>query len=352
MYTTTLQKRRQMEFFEPEIINTKIVGTTFEGRQQVIQAVERISKTNRDDVKIFLKQEKDNAYDPCAIAVCVTYFDGKFLSEVTRQIGYLRRELASAFTEDINNGYDFVVLEFEATGGYEKSRGVNIKVLRKEADMPTVTAMDLLKKKTGSSTGTEFLRLKEGTVLTLRFLKPLSEAYIQATHSIPMPDGKYERFAALQYVKGVFDETIEDPALVIDPKPWIKLVLPVIDRADGKVKLFSETLAVFRKFQLFEEQPSNDAEKAIKLGGLTNADVQIFQQGKGKDRQINAFPVPGTIRPLSVEEKKLAIPDLTAGQRILTKEEIKKIVDIAARNQAGIVAGMAVTPPQVGAFTE
>jgi len=339
-----------MEIFEPEIIHTKIVGVSFEGRQQVIQAIERIVQTNKDSVKLTLERDLNNPVDPFAIAVYATYFDSTFISEVKRQVGFIRKELAAQFVEDLNNGYDFVVTEFETTGGYNHSRGVNINVLRKEANMPTVTAMDLLKRKAGSSQGTEYLRLKENTMFTLRFLKPLSEAYIQATHSIKLPDGKYERFTAAQYANGVFDESVEDPALVIDPKPWIKLVLPVIDRADGKVKLFSETVAMYRKLQLFEEQPANDAEKSVKLGGLTNADISIMQQGNGKDRQVNVFPVPGTIRPLNDAEKKMKIPDLKAGQKLLTKEEIKRIVDLVVRNQAGQT--MNVTPAAQGPFTE
>lgn len=337
-----------MKVFEPEIINTKIVGVTFEGRQQVIQAIERLQK-NKSSVKVFLKRDEQNEYDPFAIAVYVTYYDNVFFSEVTRQIGFLKKEIASSFVADMEEGYNFEVLEFETTGGYKKTRGVNIKILRKGADMPTLTAMDLLKRKGSSTGGTEYLRLKENTMLTLRFLKPLNEAYIQATHSIKMPDGKYERFTAIQYKDGVYDESVDDPALTIDPKPWIKLILPVIDRADGKVKLFSETMAVYKRLQLFEEQPANDAEKTVKLGGLTNADISLMQTGSGKDRQINVFPVPGTMRPLTDEEKKMKTPDPKAGQKILTKEEINKLIDVVSQNQAAQT--MNVTPP-AQPFTE
>lgn len=334
--------------FEPEIINTKIVGVSFEGRQQVIQAIERIATTNKEAINLFLKRDLDNPVDPFAIAVYVTYFDSSFLGEVTRQIGFLRREMAAQFVEDMNNGYDFTIIEFESTGGYNHTRGINIKILRKEATMPKITALDLLNKKTSSGERSEYLRLGEGVSLTLRFLKPISEAFIQATHSIQMPDGKRERFAALQYVNGVFDEDVEDPALTIDPTPWIKLVLPVIDRNDkNKVKLFAETVAVYKKLQIFEQEAKTEIEKTAKLGNITRADIQMFQQGKGKDRQIMAMPLAHTIRELTAEEKALKTPDPKLSQRILTVKEVEALVKSATQAQASQTMEM-----KPGPFTE
>ena len=74
-----------------------------------------------------------------------------------------------------------------------------------------------------------------------------------------------------------------------------------------------------------------------------------MQQGSGKDRQVNVFPVPGTIRPLNDVEKKMKTPDPKTSQRILTKEEIKAIVDVVSRNQA---ASTMTVKPQNGPFSE
>lgn len=323
-------------FIEPEIFYTKLAGVTFEGRQQVLQVLERLEKTNKDKVKLILRREPENQYDSHAIAVDATYYDDTFLSEVTRQAGYIRKEVAVDLSDDLENGYDFVVLDFETTGGYQKARGINIKILRKGVNMPTITALDLLQKKSGERVAR--LKLSPGAAITVRFLKPLAEAFVQVTHSIKMPDGRYERFASPQYLNGVGDESIEDPAMTIDPNPWTKLVLPVIDRADGRVKLFEETVATFRKLKMFEEDPKNDMEKQIKLGSLTNADITIMQQGVGRERQVTAFPNPGTIRPLNAEEKKLKVPNPKDFQKVLTKEEIQAIVSAAA--------GVAQTPSQ------
>src|SRR5690606_6876745 len=126
---------------------------------------------------------------------------------------------------------------------------------------------------------------------------------VKATHSILQPNGKYERFSCLQYVTGYEDNDFVCPADTLND-PWIKICMPVIDRADGdKVKFFEETVAVYKKLQIMEEQPTNEAEKSIKLGGVSNADIVITQQGKGRERQVIAYPLGGTIRPLNAEEK-------------------------------------------------
>lgn len=340
-----------------ELFHTKVVGVTFENRQYIVQTLEKMESSNKDSVDIELRRESDNQYDKNAIAVDVTYEDPSFLTKKTRQMGYISKELAEDLAPEMDAGLEFMVVDYQTTGGYNKTRGVNLSIVRKESDMSKITVMDLLKKKGGGGGGFNkdlVLKLQPNTALQIRFLKPLSEATIQATHSIQMPAGygrQYERFESLKFVHG--DDSIEDPALMINPDPWIKLILPVIDRADGKVKLFRETPAVYKKLQMFDEEPKNESEKAVKLGDITRADIQIIQQGSGKERQVNIFPLPNTIRDLNAEEKKSleSAPDPKSVMRILTKEEVQKIVDAYNAGQgapAGMAApgNMAVNPAQ------
>ena len=65
--------------FKGRVVSTKVVGVTFENRQEVI------SKLHRED-RIWLDMEPDNPYDPNAISVCCS--NGQ-------QIGYLNRYLAA-----------------------------------------------------------------------------------------------------------------------------------------------------------------------------------------------------------------------------------------------------------------
>jgi len=323
-----------------QVFHTKAVGVTFEQRQYALQTIERLEKTNKDSVEITLVREPDNEYDSQAIAIFAKYNDPTFLMEVENQIGYIRKDLSEILAPemDANPDYEYIVTDYNTTGGFKKTRGINIQIVRKEPNMAKIDVMNVLKQG-GSKKDYQsiFIKLDEGLSYTLRFLKPREEAYIQATHFFNMPEGwpnKKEFFECLKYV--AMDDAAECPACEASD-PWVKFILPVLDRADGKVKLFRETKAIIMgKFEPFHGEPKTDAEKSFKIGDLTRADIQIVQMGRGKDRQVTCFPVPGTIRELNAEELKLrdSAPNPQDYLTIKTKEEVRRITDayIVAQN--------------------
>jgi single-stranded-DNA-specific exonuclease len=94
--------------------NTKIVGVTFEGRQDVIAG---LAPGNR----LELQRRPENPYDPNAIAVC--YGD--------LQLGFLRREIALRIAPQIDAGERYTALVLDVTGGRDgKHIGTNIRVRR------------------------------------------------------------------------------------------------------------------------------------------------------------------------------------------------------------------------------
>lgn len=322
-----------------ELFHTKVVGVSFEGRQYILQAIERFNDQEKEEIEVTLRREPDNEYDRNAIAVDVTYIDPTFMSKVTRQLGYIKRDLAVDLAPRMDAGEEFMIYKFDSTGDYSKTRGINLSVIRKESGMTKVTVMDLLNRKAGGTDyRTQILKMEKDSVRQVRFLRPLSEAVIQATHSFPIGGGKYERFECPKMYHG--DDTQVCPGCAVGNDPWKKLIVPVIDRAEssaefplGKVKLFVETFAVYKKLMIFEEEPKNEVEKQIKFGTLTGADIQLMQQGIGKDRQINAFPVGGTVRPLNDQEKAMDTLDPRGYLRLLTQDEMKLIVDKATGDQ-------------------
>jgi len=96
---------------------TKVVGVSFEGRQDLVRALAPGSILR-------LTREPDNHYDPLAI---------KVTTEAGTQIGYLSARLAARLAPSIDVGARYSAIVSQITGGGEKHLGVNIYVQRHEA---------------------------------------------------------------------------------------------------------------------------------------------------------------------------------------------------------------------------
>ena len=93
--------------------NTKVVGVTFEGRQDLVAGL-------RPGETLALVREPHNPYDPNAIAVRFG----------TLQIGFLRRPIAQRLAPNIDAGERYTAEVRHVTGGGARSIGVNIWVAR------------------------------------------------------------------------------------------------------------------------------------------------------------------------------------------------------------------------------
>lgn len=92
---------------------TKVVGVTFDGRQDVIGGL-------TDDADIELRRDSGNAFDPNAIGV---YYGALHL-------GYLRREIAQRIAPNMDAGAKYLAAIGSLTGGGTRSLGVNLYVRR------------------------------------------------------------------------------------------------------------------------------------------------------------------------------------------------------------------------------
>jgi single-stranded-DNA-specific exonuclease len=95
---------------------TKVVGVSFEGRQNLIAGL-----APGDPLE--LVREADNAYDPNALAVRY----GRL------QLGYLRREIAQRLAPNVDAGDRYSISIGSITGGGDRHIGVNIRVRRERA---------------------------------------------------------------------------------------------------------------------------------------------------------------------------------------------------------------------------
>jgi len=100
------------------IVRTKLVGVSFEGRQDNIKQV-------TDGLRLFWEHEPNNIYDANAIHV---YADPN--KEIS--LGHLSKEIAAKFVQWIAAGEDLSILCTQVTGGKtaHQSFGVNVEIHR------------------------------------------------------------------------------------------------------------------------------------------------------------------------------------------------------------------------------
>jgi single-stranded-DNA-specific exonuclease len=96
---------------------TKVMGVSFEGRQDVIAGLSA-------GARVRLTRDPDNPYDPNAIGV--------FFGEL--QIGFLRKEIARRLAAKLDAGDRYRAEIGSVTGGGERSFGVNLVVRRERPD--------------------------------------------------------------------------------------------------------------------------------------------------------------------------------------------------------------------------
>ena len=95
--------------------NSKLVGVTFEGRQEVIKVL------NGNEL-IRVRREADNKFDKNAVAVDVQF------GEDWAPIGYIAKDKNSDIAAALDAGQEVFIGIASLTGGGEKSYGVNTEI--------------------------------------------------------------------------------------------------------------------------------------------------------------------------------------------------------------------------------
>jgi len=118
-----VQRREYAGISDAESFHTKLVGVTFEGRQELI------AKLQAGD-HLELVREPDNDYDRNAIAVIA----GRLRGIQGGQLGFLNRDLSRELAPVIDEGLAYKVSVADITGGDgDHSRGVNVLIARADA---------------------------------------------------------------------------------------------------------------------------------------------------------------------------------------------------------------------------
>lgn len=112
----TLSRRDYDGILDADTFFTKLVGVTFDNRQETIVQLE-------ENEMLVLRRDPLNEYDPSAISVYVPRLD--------KQIGFLNKELAAALAPAIDGGEEYRVALGSITGGDGgRSYGVNVELSR------------------------------------------------------------------------------------------------------------------------------------------------------------------------------------------------------------------------------
>jgi single-stranded-DNA-specific exonuclease len=110
-----------------QILNTKVAGVTYEGRQDIIAAL-------KGNEPCRIVPEPENPYDPNALAVHVAVAPG-----VVRHVGFVPRDLAAQIAPHLEGEAVMVELT-EITGGFETRYGdIAAYGLRIRIEIPDTT---------------------------------------------------------------------------------------------------------------------------------------------------------------------------------------------------------------------
>ena len=95
---------------------TKVVGVTYENRQEVIKDINEMVDT------LVAEREPENPFDPNAIAIYVLKHNGQ-----KKSIGYINRGLAQNLSPRIDAGEELIIYDYFLTGSNQS--GMNMGVI-------------------------------------------------------------------------------------------------------------------------------------------------------------------------------------------------------------------------------
>lgn len=100
-------------------LQTTIAGVTFEHRQGYLNY---IKQSNRKDIKVYLRREPKNKFDPNAIRVCARNIKTKKYADC----GYIPAELAKTLAPLMDNGIFINATNYQVTGLSQTTLGMTV----------------------------------------------------------------------------------------------------------------------------------------------------------------------------------------------------------------------------------
>lgn len=195
--------------------HTKLAGTTFEGRQEIIANL-----TGKEPLRA--RREPDNKHDKRAVAI-----DANLGEDIWAHIGYIAKDKNKDISEAMDSGNDIkVAMSGPPTGGGDKNYGVNISVKYKKAATKSPEcsdskgALELLRDLIGKGFNVNIS--KEVQVEKVKYRSPLIgrsiELEVHNGHkSLPgflsgskFPEKFYKEFNADDILSGIVEKFYKD----------------------------------------------------------------------------------------------------------------------------------------------
>lgn len=99
---------------------TKVAGVSFRRRQAQLKRMAKAIEEDYDFPDISLIREPDNKHDENAIKVIWHEYNEKTDTEKDLHIGYIRNQVASTLSQDIDRGWKVSAEVDEVLGGYDE----------------------------------------------------------------------------------------------------------------------------------------------------------------------------------------------------------------------------------------
>jgi len=278
------EKYRGIE--EVPSFNTKLVGVSFDNRQEHIKRISdnRLNKNN----ELELKRQPKNPYDENAILVL---YEGK-------DLGFLNKDLAKKIAPKIDKGVEYKSIIEQITDGYENKDGyygVNVSVYTSEKENHTNSKLNNRRKFEKEFNGLSFS--ESINKLTRLFLGEKAELYPEQQNALNnlhksnrvmsiMGTGRgksiifqlYAAFIALKENKNsIFVYPLK--ALINDQKESIRKMM---DPLGISVRLANGDLSKNQKDELFEDMQNNNIDIVLATPEFLNYYKSLMKNNNTK----------------------------------------------------------------------
>lgn len=244
--------------------HSKLVGVSFEGRQDVIADIKQLVDDG-NDIDLRFRREPDNEYDKDAVAIDALIPGGAVgfddntnvdVSEEWVQVGYIARDKNSELAGVLDAGKKAGIKLSDITGGDGKSYGVNVYIEYEK------------KRKTVRSETSELVKDIFGNEI---FYDDVSHKYTNALGEVYLSGSKYAEQFETEFAKGDISLAMANKAAVVKKAKDLGIEIPENHTANSVLGLIHEVEENYRPAYQEVSATADEIQKMWKLKALASA---------------------------------------------------------------------------------